>query len=540
VVALALVVIAVTFYLSANGTSANSDQSSVPEPASTAALEVPIVPAPVPSNQAAPAGFKTNDKAYARTLVPWASVTPLLTVAEEVARTGSTTAKYRMVGIPDGMGAYDGGDGTAVLFLNHELGNTVVTQPNPGTDFTGAFVSEYILSKADGAVISGKQAFSSTSIYRGTDFLAGKDINPVTGAFARFCSGYLAGPHVGFDRYIYLTGEESEGTATFDKTGGLGVAIFGGAAYTLPDLGRYAKENMVVVPGTGNLTVVIVLEDGPRTPDSQVYMYVGTKNMNSPFPVVRNGLVGGKLYTLVSKSAEKNSEATFHKADGAIDAGWVEIPNAASLTEVALNTATKSAGSINFIRVEDGAYDRNTPGVFYFVTTGSPHSTSGGKPDNYNGRLYKLTFDPANPAAGATKLQILLDGDDGAPFKHPDNIETSPDGLILLQEDMIGDTSRGVNLGGRDAAIWVYDPVAHTIYRVAEVNQMPVPAEMREIAGHWETSGAIQTYDIFGPGTFLINVQAHSLNSARASTLQGSATDLKVAEGGQLLLLRLD
>ena len=37
-----------------------------------------------------------------------------------------------MVGIPDGLGAYANRDGTTTVFMNQELGNTVVSEPIVG------------------------------------------------------------------------------------------------------------------------------------------------------------------------------------------------------------------------------------------------------------------------------------------------------------------------------------------------------------------------------------------------------------------------
>ena len=46
------------------------------------------------------------------------SVTSILTVGDAAAN------GYKMVGIPDGLGAYDNGDGTFTVLMNHELGST--------------------------------------------------------------------------------------------------------------------------------------------------------------------------------------------------------------------------------------------------------------------------------------------------------------------------------------------------------------------------------------------------------------------------------
>lgn len=49
---------------------------------------------------------------------------------------------YRLVGIPDGLGAFDNGDGTITLLVNHELGSTKGVVRSHGSK--GAFVSKWI------------------------------------------------------------------------------------------------------------------------------------------------------------------------------------------------------------------------------------------------------------------------------------------------------------------------------------------------------------------------------------------------------------
>ena len=55
--------------------------------------------------------------------------------------------------------------------------------------------------------------------------------------------------------------------------------------------------------------------------------------------------------------------------------------------------------------------------------------------------------------------------------------------------------------------------------------------------GSWETSGIIDASALYGAGTWLLDVQAHTVDSLLASQLQGFTTDQKVVEGGQLLLM---
>src|SRR5262249_25273029 len=150
------------------------------------------------------------------------------------------------------------------------------------------------------------------------------------------------GPEVGLDRQIYFAGEENGAPATFDGKGGLAVAIFDGVAHILPEIGRFEHENVVVLPNTGDKTVILSTEDaGSLT--SQLYMYVGTKDPGASDPLVKNGLVGGKLYVL-SATGAFHDEAAFHKGDGTLSAlTWHEITDPAGKNDAALETAAQAA-----------------------------------------------------------------------------------------------------------------------------------------------------------------------------------------------------
>src|SRR5262245_9006651 len=53
---------------------------------------------------------------------------------------------YKMCGTPDGLGAFDNGDGTFTLLMNHEFGNTAGVVRAHGAK--GAFVSKWIIKKS--------------------------------------------------------------------------------------------------------------------------------------------------------------------------------------------------------------------------------------------------------------------------------------------------------------------------------------------------------------------------------------------------------
>ena len=114
------------------------------------------------------AAAATSVKPYAVAVGGEYTLTPLFSVSDEVpVLGGATNAKYRMVGIPDGLGAYKLSSTRSVLYMNHEFaqrhsnGDLVISEPYVGgTKHRGAFVSKWLLDE-DGDPISGKRAAGS-------------------------------------------------------------------------------------------------------------------------------------------------------------------------------------------------------------------------------------------------------------------------------------------------------------------------------------------------------------------------------------------
>src|SRR5574341_1082150 len=95
-----------------------------------------------PSSSAAP---------YLASSAPGVEFTSLLTVGDSV-NNKPNGDPYRMVGIPDGLGAFDNGDGTFTVLMNHELGNTAGIVRAHGAK--GSFVSKWIIEKGDFLVMN--------------------------------------------------------------------------------------------------------------------------------------------------------------------------------------------------------------------------------------------------------------------------------------------------------------------------------------------------------------------------------------------------
>ena len=459
--------------------------------------------------------------------------TRLLSVGDTVPETSDPAKQFQMIGIPDGLGAHRNYDGTRTLFMNHELTNAVLSEPVIGDPLNrGAFVSKLILDR-NGAVVSGERAYDTVYL---DDTLVGPaaDATNTTPGFARFCSGSLAGWAQGFDRNIYFANEESGGTATFDGRGGLAVAIFDNEAHGLPYLGRFAWENTLVQRYTGKRTVIMGMEDGPASQDpaetnSQLYLYVGEKDYSPGATVLeRNGLTGGTLYVFKSQDATRNSEATFQ--NGTIAGQWVAIPDAHAMSDVELEAASDAAGAMVFARPEDGAFNPRWFLEYFFVTTG------GAPGANSLGRLYSLILNPLNPAR-TPLLRVLYNADQiiaagGDIAISPDNIDVSDD-YLMINEDGTADSRPVMAAKGRDGSIWRFETrrglgvKVSSAVRVAELD----PAGRDGVAvgaGVWETSGIIDTDELFGQGSWVFDVQAHSPTTAPKPN---------TVEDGQLLLL---
>lgn len=311
------------------------------------------------------------------------------------------------------------------------------------------------------------------------------------------------------------------------------MAIVSNEAHALPDLGHFAWEQTLVVPGTGNKTVVFGNEDGPTTPDSQLYMYVGDKNPAATGIIERNGLSGGKLYALSLDGLSGKGEGDL--TSGAKAGSWTEIEGGGDQPDTQIEAAADADGAFGFYRIEDGAVDPDKPGDYYFVTTGS---SSDGK--NELGRGYRLRFNPQEPLAAPT-LSMLYNADTepgittagGSDTAISDNIDVSGDHL-MINEDGTTESRAVMATKGRDGSIWRFDvqedlaAMNASRKRVAELD--PPARDGAPVGpGVWETSGILDVSSTFGDDTWLSDVQAHGPTvTQRANTV----------EDGQLFIMR--
>lgn len=426
-------------------------------------------------------------------------VTSIMTVGD------STSTGYKMAGIGDGMGAFDNGNGTFTLLLNHEIGATNGSVRAHGT--VGAFVSKWVINKSNLAVVSGGDLIQNTWVWNDTfqsfqlfnDSIIGLYNLPRNVGFGRFCSAdlpavsafYNANSGKGTQERIFMNGEEvgSEGRAW----GHIVTGPFAGHSYQLPRLGKFSWENSVANPATGDKTVVVGLDDA--TP-GQVYVYIGDKQ-NTGNDIEKAGLTNGSLYGVAVSNLllEANSTvapgANYTNTFSLVNLGNQAAFNGVTLTGAALNTASNNAGVTNFLRPEDGAWDPRHPEDFYFVTTNSFTSPS---------RLWKLHFSNINDLTQGGTITCLLDGSEGQ--KMMDNIGFDNYGNLFIQEDPGNQTYLAKNYSYNVdtdvlTTILTSDPARFT-------QGMPGFLTIDE-----ESSGVIDMESILGPGWMVGVMQAH-------------------------------
>jgi secreted PhoX family phosphatase len=307
----------------------------------------------------------------------------------------------------------------------------------------------------------------------------------------------------------------------------------------LPWLGRFNHENYISVPGFHNKVVMLGTDDSSPVSlgapgQSELYMYVA----KGPGGVLFGN---GKLY--VFKTSEKSNSGELVVGEP-IHGHFEEIPDAADASAQELQAKVDRRHAFKFVRLEDIAYDlRETIGtgprshdpMVYFVDTGNLNAQCGGKPCDLFGSIYGLRLDPEDPTRNARL--VLLARSQGAEtgWASPDNIAVSRNSL-MIQEDP---AYAGFN---RPERIWNFKlrpngKLAPPQAVVELKTEKFTGAVCSEPAGTcWESSGIIDASPWLGDGTWLFDVQAHTLPF---SYKDKQATINVSAEGGQLLFLRL-
>jgi hypothetical protein len=484
-------------------------------------------------------------------------ITSLLTTGEVTNGLAPGSSAYASPGIFDGQGAYDNGDGTFTLLVNHELGASDGYQMNVqglNANVNGARISRFVIAKdSDGNAANG---FQARVLSGGLAYDEVKSVDPAfaRGGLSRFCSANLSEPLQfgggrGFVDRLYWTGEEG-GPGRF-----FALDTANADLHHVPAFGRGGWESAVAVDTGSANSVALMLFDDTSGTANYLYLWVGSKEPASTDLLRRNGIdaSSGALYAWKGESISTPSELNAIALNTAVSGHWERLGSGAEIaalpTAAALRSLAQSKGAMAFTRIEDGDVNPSTGQQVAFNTTG------GSGVDLY-GNTNVIDLSQAFAADGSLRtspdsssLKVVVDSDrltgvarQGG-VRNPDNIAWGRNGKLYVQEDrsLPGGTADG-RFGGEEASIWEVDPLTGNADRWAQIDRGAVPTAYGQTdslptdIGNWESSGVLEVSHLFGatPGTvFLSDVQAHSLSNG---TLNGSSY---LVEGGQLQLIQV-
>ena len=437
----------------------------------------------------ASAGFTTSATPQAYALTPNGTVTPIITVGDRL------PSGFVFAPIPDGLGAYEDGQ-DLIVYANHELTAGGVRDASGGVQFRNARVSRLVIDRASLAV---KDA---TLVLDGSE------------QYVRLCSATWVGAAEGFPSGFFLTGEESSGGAH----DGVQLAIGkDGRHHELAWLGRYAHENLIAIPGFPGKVVLAGFDDTAGR--SELYLYVAASEAEL--------LAGtGTLYVFVSSQA---THSGFLVEDQTITGHFVEVPNPAPLSSSQLQTVVNGLGAFPFVRLEDGDYDhRNGPTsepAIYFVDTGSEGVRCGAAACDAHGSIYRMEFDRNDPTKDARLTLLQRSRGVDLDWASPDNIASGKNSLMVMEDPAYAGFARAPR-------IWNFHTTAGGgfVDRGSAAVELPNAECVDALGTCWESSGIIDASAWLGAGTWLFDVQAHTLPVPALGLLN---------EGGQLLALRL-
>jgi hypothetical protein len=545
---------------------------------------------------AAGGGTLTSQSSMLTPVAAGVTVTPIIAVGEAAGDDG-----YVFESIPDGIALETRGQGTAAVYVNHETSTVpfpyapaAPTEANSQNDFDNAQLSRLILNQNSAGVQTGRMVITSSQNFQ--RFCS----NYLATAAEGFDRELLFTNEESVD-WVNRSGKAWPATIGADEARQSGVVVANDVqtnrTRAIWGMGRHNHENSVAIPGFDDLVLLSGDDTFTNNPSqSQLYSYIAPDadavwNDEGSLWAFRSTTAGYAKYEDFAPNDATAIQGEFievprliaegRKADGTElmaadvpaqfggpfplppnDGTWQRDPNGVGIDgpQWVLEKWSQNNGVFAFIRVEDIAYDKR-PGmenIVYVVDSG--RGTTGPSADgkSTNGRVWKMLFDTDDPKV-VTSMSVLIEGDD-SPVKtigeihQPDNIESTVNGLYITEDpgssqqfnftaEQLADPNR------TEARLWQYRLATGATSVVAKVDQsldetaIDVDAASKGNLGAWESSGVVDASAAFGPGAFLVTVQAHSLWVDKApgdDNVAPAGPDFTYKkEGGQLLLVRV-
>jgi hypothetical protein len=558
-----------------------------------------------PAADGGQSGFRTGQAAMLTPVMPGATVTPMLTVGDTLSSgyryesiPDGISVRARGQGRVDLLINHE----TGKVPFPYNTANP--TAANGENDFDNAQLSRLVLNQQSAGVLNGSFAIDSSSGYQRfcSNYLAtsaegfDRDIlftneetpdwvlrqeaswpPPVSNAGAEEGGVVVAlDVRTGKHHPIYGMGrhnhENSVAIPGFDDL----VVMSGDDTFTSGPLTGVSFPAGVTAPSQSQVYSYIAPDtDSLMADDGTLYAFVSdTPGVRSYYDVLPgSGASVSGHFIPVPKAI-----ATGKNADGsevrAADFGYPAPPSNGSW-QTDLRVTNPNVGIdgpqwvmeywsdthnvFQFVRIEDIAYDKR-PGmgnVVYLVDSGRGRTAAQSlDTPNFrstNGRVWKMVLDPDDPTK-VTSMSVVVEGDDN-PVKtlsevhQPDNIETTQNGFFLTEDP---GSSQQFPAGSTDPAattarLWhvAFGGAAQVVAKVdqsADGGATDVDGRPAGNWGAWESTGIVDASAAFGPGTYLINIQAHTLWIEKApgddNNGDGQPDFTYKREGGQLLMIR--
>jgi Bacterial protein of unknown function (DUF839) len=507
-----------------------------------------------------------------------AAATALLAAVTLAAPTGALADPGYNTSAPDYVALQPGIGGDVVPLINsgesvfgdifEGIPDGIGVKPAPGRQ---GYIDLYVTHEQSHVPFGGFGDFQDSSVSRVRVDVASKSItdlevvvSPDLGLI-RFCSAFMAGPDQGFAKYTFFMNEESNdllevpagapygSDPSLDPLRQAGYAAYldtaTGKVGVIASAGRHNHENMVIVPGWKKGIVALSGDDtftfpsSPARPNlSQLYQ---SQALNANH-LIKDDTTLWAFRVTGTGAGPVDPDDPFNDANDYFEISpgmtwtgeFIPVPAdiAAGTTgdrpQDALEDWSNANNAFQFIRVEDIAYDPDSPRVVYFADTGNSRlvedpgtgrlyrAAAGGS--SSNGRIFKIVMN-ANDPTKVDAFSIVVDAA-SIGMRSPDNIDVGHHSL-MVQED----TS--------NAKIWRQDLGSGTWTHVATATQPSA-----------ETSGIADVSRWFGDGWWAVTVQSHvNLPGATGPFIWDGPPGPAVGteyfqrrEDGQLLLLHVE
>jgi hypothetical protein len=552
-------------------------------------------------------GFKTGQPSMLTAVKPGVEITPLLTVGEVLPSGFRFEAIPDGISVRTrGQGRVDLFVNHETSKVPFPYNATAPTAANGENDFDNAQVSRLILNQQSAGVLNGSFVISSRSGYQrfcsnylataregfdreilftneeSPDYVYRQEASwpPIPGDPAEEEAGLVVALDVrtGKHRPIYGMGRHNHENNVAIPGYGHPVVFSGDDTFTSGPLTDPLSPSVKLAPAQSQLySYIAPSTDTLLADEGDLWAFVsdtpGVRNYYDVAPGSGTEVTGHFIKVPKDIATGKNPDGSELKA---ADKGY-PLPPTDFSWQLDLRFATVAPGPgidgpqwvleywsdlnnvFQFVRVEDIAYDKR-PGmgnVVYIVDSGRGRTAAQSLDTNFrstNGRVWKMVLDKDDPTK-VTSLTVLVEGDDN-PVKtpteihQPDNLESTPTGLVVTEDP---GSSQQFPFGSTDPAattarLW-YVPFSGTPEVVAKVDQSadggPTDVDGRAPGnlGAWESSGIVDASAAFGPGAFLIDVQAHTLWVEKApgddNNGDGQPDFTYKREGGQLALIRI-